>query len=29
VNSFKAVGILIAQPQGEALKVLIHFILAL
>jgi hypothetical protein len=28
-NSFQAVGMLIVQPQSEALKVLKHFILAL
>jgi hypothetical protein len=28
VNSFQAVGILIVQPQSQALKVLKHFILA-
>jgi hypothetical protein len=27
-NSFQAVGILIVQPQSQALKVLKHFILA-
>jgi hypothetical protein len=29
VNGFLAVGMLIVQPQGQALKVLKHFILAL
>jgi hypothetical protein len=29
VNGFQAVGMLIVQPQGQALKVLKHFILAL
>jgi hypothetical protein len=29
VNVFQAVGMLIVQPQGQALKVLKHFILAL
>jgi hypothetical protein len=29
VNSFQAVRMLIVQPQGQALKVLKHFILAL
>jgi hypothetical protein len=28
-NGFHAVGMLIVQPQGQALKVLKHFILAL
>jgi hypothetical protein len=28
VNGFRIVGILIVQPQGQALKVLKHFILA-
>jgi hypothetical protein len=28
-NDFQAVGMLIVQPQGQALKVLKHFILAL
>jgi hypothetical protein len=29
VNGFQAVGMLIVQPQGQALKVLKYFILAL
>jgi hypothetical protein len=29
VNGFQTVGMLIVQPQGQALKVLKHFILAL
>jgi hypothetical protein len=29
VNGFQAVGMLIVQPQGQALKVLKHFILTL
>jgi hypothetical protein len=29
VNTFQAVGMLIVQPQSQALKVLKHFILAL
>jgi hypothetical protein len=29
VNDFQAVGMLIVQPQGQALKVLKHFILSL
>jgi hypothetical protein len=28
-NGFQAVGMLIVQPQGQALKVLKHFILAI
>jgi hypothetical protein len=28
-NGFQAVGMLIVQPQGQSLKVLKHFILAL